>query len=797
MATILCSSGTCTGTDNDDNITASANSDSIQALNGNDKIIFTHSACSIGSQKDAIDGGAGIDTIDFSNIFMSNSGGIIVNIGPGGNANFGGSSFANLTNIENIIGTKAKTQICNNNSINYLGTDNLSGNAAANSIYGLSGNDIIAGKEGDDYLDGGEGNDEIDGGPGNDILIGGPGADRLIGWYGNDIASYETSITGVKVVLYDVTQNQGDAAGDTYNGVNSLIGSSSRDILVGNNQKNTIYGGQGDDDLFGDWEDDQLYGQEGNDVLIGGPGKDYLNGGPGYNIASFYVASAGITLNLTDATGNSNTGDALGDTFDQIQAYHGSLYNDVMTGKANISNNLDGLAGNDTLNGGNLNDTLNGGEGNDQLNGGAGNDTLIGGPGADTLNGGTGDNYASYETSSAGVKVVLYDITQNQGDALGDTYSSVNNLIGSSNRDILAGNNQKNIIYGGQGNDDLFGDWEDDQLYGQEGNDALNGGPGNDTLIGGPGADILDGGTGDNYASYETSTAGVKVVLYDVTQNQGDALGDTYNAVNNLIGSSNRDILVGNNQKNTIYGGQGNDDLFGDWEDDQLYGQEGNDVLIGGPGKDYLNGGPGYNIASYYVSSTDITLDLADATGNSNTGDALGDTFDQIQAFHGSLYNDVMTGKPDVSNNFDGLAGNDTLNGSFLDDNLKGNDGNDTIVGKEGKDILNGGLGADKFVFFATGDPRVADSTKANPDIIEDFNQAQGDKLDFSISCISGLQNGLANTLTFSNDYTTQTTLLYNIGSDGVFTDSDFAVKFNGIFTFTSQDIIMGPHGSC
>jgi serralysin len=100
---------------------------------------------------------------------------------------------------------------------------------------------------------------------------------------------------------------------------------------------------------------------------------------------------------------------------------------------------------------------LSGLAGNDMLSGGAGDDILIGGAGADTLNGGTGIDTASYATAAAGVTANLTTAAQNTGDAAGDIYTAIENLLGSAFADTLVGDGNANVIEGGTGNDTLTG----------------------------------------------------------------------------------------------------------------------------------------------------------------------------------------------------------------------------------------------------------------------------------------------------------------------------------------------------
>jgi Ca2+-binding RTX toxin-like protein len=95
---------------------------------------------------------------------------------------------------------------------------------------------------------------------------------------------------------------------------------------------------------------------------------------------------------------------------------------------------LNGLAGNDVLTGSNdiySMDVLDGGGGADTLNGGQGMDILVGGAGADHINGGDNFDIASYAPASAGLVVNMANVAQNTGDAAGDSYASVEGIVGS------------------------------------------------------------------------------------------------------------------------------------------------------------------------------------------------------------------------------------------------------------------------------------------------------------------------------------------------------------------------------
>src|SRR5262249_39981104 len=99
------------------------------------------------------------------------------------------------------------------------------------------------------------------------------------------------------------------------------------------------------------------------------------------------------------------------------------------------------------------NDTITGSSGDDHILGFGGDDILEGRSGADVLDGGSGTNTASYATASAGVIASLGDPGINTGDAAGDTYFSIQNLVGSAYNDSLYGNDGPNALSGGGGND--------------------------------------------------------------------------------------------------------------------------------------------------------------------------------------------------------------------------------------------------------------------------------------------------------------------------------------------------------
>ena len=338
---------------------------------------------------------------------------------------------------------------------------------------------------------------------------------------------------------------------------------------------------------------------------------------------------------------------------------------------------LFGDSGNDSLFGDAGNDTLYGGAGDDVLSGGANNDRLFGGNGANALDGGTGFDRAFYTSASGAVRLNLAT-GGTFGDAAGDTYVSIEGVLGSSFSDNITGDNLANDLFGNDGND---------VLSGADGNDRLFGGGGNDLLSGGAGADLHDGGAGFDSADYRGSTAGVALNM--VTGGTGgDAAGDRFVSIERVLGSNFDDSIEGSAVRDTLMGLAG---------DDTLIGGGGNDRLTGGAGADVLDGGAGTDAVYYNAASAGVIVDLL-AGGTS--GEAAGDSYISIESVFGSGFNDSITGDAGANSLF-GNGGADVLRGGDGNDRLFGGDGNDTLFGGAGSDIHDGGAGSDR-VFYST-----------------------------------------------------------------------------------------------
>ena len=106
-----------------------------------------------------------------------------------------------------------------------------------------------------------------------------------------------------------------------------------------------------------------------------------------------------------------------------------------------------------------------------------GHDILEGGAGADRLDGGPGYDKAAYTGSNTAVTINLATGLISGGHAQGDTYVSIEGVIGSAHDDTLTGlASGIAILYGGPGDDTLLaGGHGNHQLYGDDGDDTLTG----------------------------------------------------------------------------------------------------------------------------------------------------------------------------------------------------------------------------------------------------------------------------------------------------------------------------------
>ena len=145
-------------------------------------------------------------------------------------------------------------------------------------------------------------------------------------------------------------------------------------------------------------------------------------------------------------------------------------------------------------------DVLEGTDGPDVLMGFGGDDVLEGFAGADLLDGGSSGEFlgdrAIYDSSDAGVTIVLFEGTGVGGDAEGDTLIGIENVTGSCFDDVIVGSDADNVSTASAATTCWRAPAATTRSTAGSATDTLDGGGGNDRLDGGFGADSADGGAG-------------------------------------------------------------------------------------------------------------------------------------------------------------------------------------------------------------------------------------------------------------------------------------------------------------
>ncbi len=558
------------------------------------------------------------------------------------------------------------------------------------------------------------------------------------------------------------------------NGDDVIIGGDGADELFGENGDDTLNGGNSIDFLFGGNGNDNLDGGAGDDYLYGGVGGDYMDGGDGVDTVSYDSSLVVIDVDLS-RSGSQDWG-AVGDIIVNVENLIGSDFNDRLSAAVAGSTIYGGLgsdtiygdAGDDALYGDDGNDIFYAGGGDDTVYGGDGDDTiysqggsnlLIGGEGADSLNGFGGVAIASYSASTSAVNINLTTNVNTGGTAHGDILSGVPNIIGSDFADTIIGDGFANDLFGGAG---------DDLLAGM-----------------GYGGNHIDGGAGIDTVSYADSLQVVNVDLAITTSQGWGASGDTIVDVENLIGSAFNDILKATVSGSTIFGGDGNDTISGKAGSDVLLGESGNDIFYAGDGDDVIHGGSGDDLIYSQGGNNILTGGGGADTLNGFTGIATASYADSSTAVNINMATNINTGGDAQGDILQGIL---NVTGSSHSDSLTGDDKNNILIGGVGNDTLTGGSGFDIFKYLADAD---SGAGSGNRDIITDFNQSQGDKIDLleiidgdfifmGINSLSGTANEIIYTQTGGN-----TVIGVDSNADGL---ADFEIELTGLLTLEATD---------
>ncbi|WP_281018759.1 FecR domain-containing protein [Minwuia sp. IMCC3077] len=631
---------------------------SLTGSDGNDELVG-------GDLEDSLFGGLGNDTLN------GGAGGSDSIVGGSGDDELLGARTATFDGGDGIdkltINLAAATDnivIDDQGTITSLvdGTE-IRGIEVLNATLG-SGNDSVdfSNTDASDIIDGGLGDDTINAGTNNDTLAGGAGIDLLIADFSGSVNSVVTQGTNDDITQATIINQVGDSKtvsgfeiASLTGGINNdeLVGGAFDDTLIGNDGNDTLHGGSGGaDQIDGGGGDDNMFGSA-TGTFDGGTGLDRLAG-------DFSSIAEDMVLAADDGTDIF----ADGTSITSIEALNATL------GSGNDSVDFAGI---------DLSDTIDGGAGNDTINAGTNNDTLSGGAGIDLLIADFSGSVNSVVTQGTNDDITQATIINQIGDSKTVSGFEIVNLTGGISTDELVGGAFDDTLIGNGGNDTLHG--------GSGGADQIDGGDGDDNLFGSA-TGTFDGGAGTDRLAGDFSSISEDMVLAadDGTDVFADGTSITsIEALNATLGSGNDSVDFSTiDLSDTIDGGLG---------DDTINAGTNNDTLSGGDGIDLLIADFSGSVNSVVTQGTDN--DITQATILNQIGDSKTISGFEFVSLTGGSGNDELVGGV-LNDTLIGNAGNDTLHGGLGGfDSLFGGDGNDTLIGGDGDGVLNLGAGDD------------------------------------------------------------------------------------------------------
>ncbi|WP_010582160.1 beta strand repeat-containing protein [Schlesneria paludicola] len=644
-----------------------------------------------------IDGGNGINTLDYSNL----NSGATVNLANSTATNIGGG-FVNIS-ITDFHGSQDFTDtLIGLNSSNTWNIDGVNSGNINNQFY-FTGVENLVGGSGDDsfvFSDGGvvQGN-----------ITGGLGANTL---------DYSNRTDAIQI---NRLLNSSTAIGGSFDQINQVIG--------GSNSSNTFIG----DDYSNTWNLNDPSGNAGTVVstlttiqfqgfqnLYGGASTDIfkfsdgafvsgvISGGAGTNTIDYSARTDTVDVNL-----QTQTATGVGASFTGFQTFIGNLGASSSITGANVANTWDITKGNEGTVG------AVGFKGFMNVRGGTGNDTyVIGATGflSGTVTDTTGTNTLNYSLREMGI---VANLQTKKITAVGGGFTGINVIVGSVlGTDQLTGADLDNV-------------WT---ISGSDAGNVTNSAGtvsfiGIENLVGGTQADVfklgnasavtgvVKGGGGTNTLDYGTRTTGVVI---DRQASSATAIGGGFVAIQQVIGSSSAaDYLFGSNINNlwTINGpnaGNINGSFF----------YSGIENLVGGTLDDkFTIMAPGVGVPGAFQSGT------IDGQGGNNTLDYSQRGVGVLVNLQTSLATAVGGGIASIQN----LVGSSTPDDLLIGKNTastwnitSGDSGKVNGLNFTGFETLTGGTSTDNFVFGAVGFVRGSVNGGAGVNTLDYSNRTSG-----------------------------------------------------------------------
>lgn len=542
-------------------------------------------------------------------------------------------------------------------------------------------------------------------------------------------------------------------------------------------------GGPGNDTITGTGAAERFDGKGGSDFINGGGGSDtfvfnsgygqleideaYTNGqqpvlqlGAGITASALQVKANGTDLVLTDGV----TGDQITLDGQNASASNGVASVQFADGTSltaaqlvEISQEIGGTTGNDTLTGTSGADWIDGKGGDDSVVGNGGSDTIVfnSGYGALEINEvyaqgqqpvlrlGAGISASALQVRANGTDLVLTDgvsgdrITLDGQAASGSDGVAMVQFADGTSLTAAQLTQLSKEIQGTTGNDTLTGTAGADLIDGKGGHDSVIGNGGSDTFVFNSGygdleinevytagqQPVLQFGTGITASTLQVAMIGANAVLTDgvsgdrvtldnqaLSGNDGVALlqfadGSTWTA-EQLIGMSHD--FIGTTGNDLLTGNAGADSFDGLGGDDTVVGNGGNDTFVFNVGYGHLDINEDFSSGDTPVLKLGSGITAANLIVTSNaSGSGLvltdGTSGDQI-TLENAVFDDSAYGVQEVQ-----LADGTTLTEAQLiqrETSLPGNggsvtggSGNDTLVADTANESLIGGTGNEVFSF--------------------------------------------------------------------------------------------------